>query len=488
MFESVEIGAEVSRDEFQRREPDLRLDLLNLQFDLRGSRSSVIIVLDGDDLPGRDDAADRLNAWMDARYIDTRFFGMPEERSANPIWMARYWEHQPPAGRIGAWIGAWTSEAIVARTLGSDDEARFASRLQTIRAFERTLIDSGVLLLKFWLHVPRSEIKRRVKEGKKRPERRSPVYDSTRALDEHYEEMLPVAIRAMRETEAPQCPWRLIESTDSRHRDLAVTTQIRDALVAQAASPAVDVAPSLADAPARMQLESVTMTPATEYETYRKRLEELQMHLRALVDRARAEGIASVLVFEGWDAAGKGGAIRRITGALSARDYTLTPIAAPNEEERARHYLWRFWRRLPTAGRMAIFDRSWCGRVLVERVEGFATDAQWMRAYREINEFESQITDAGVVLCKFFLHIDRAEQERRFEARSHTAYKKYKFTEEDKRNRARWDDYVRAADEMLARTDAATAPWTIVASNDKRTARLQVLEAVCAALEKRLKK
>jgi polyphosphate kinase 2 (PPK2 family) len=193
-----------------------------------------------------------------------------------------------------------------------------------------------------------------------------------------------------------------------------------------------------------------------------------------------------VLVFEGWDAAGKGGVIRRITQAMAVRDYRVVPIAAPTEEERVRHYLWRFWRQLPPAGQMLIFDRSWYGRVLVERVEGFARPDEWQRAYDEIVDFESQLTERGTVVQKFWLHIDADEQLARFKAREKTPYKKYKITDEDYRNRERWDDYVAAVNEMVARTSMPHAPWHLIPANDKRQARIQVLDALCTALKKAL--
>ncbi len=230
-------------------------------------------------------------------------------------------------------------------------------------------------------------------------------------------------------------------------------------------------------------LHEVDLERKVSKKTYQRRLGECQVHLRGLSEWARAENLSSVLVFEGSDAAGKGGSIRRLTAAMPARNYHVVRIAAPTEEERVRHYLWRFWRHLPRAGCMTIFDRSWYGRVLVERVEGFASPAEWDRAYDEIVDFEDQLVESGIVVRKFWLTIDAEEQLRRFEAREKTPYKRHKITDEDYRNRNRWDDYAKAVDEMVARTSTEDAPWLIVPANDKRAARLQVLEAVTEALE-----
>jgi polyphosphate kinase 2 (PPK2 family) len=219
---------------------------------------------------------------------------------------------------------------------------------------------------------------------------------------------------------------------------------------------------------------------------YHKELRALQARLAILHRQARAEGVPMALVFEGWDAAGKGGAIRRLTQALDARDYEVLPVAGPTDEEAAQHYLWRFWRQIPGKGRVTIFDRSWYGRVLVERVEGFAGEAEWRRAYRELNEFERQLADFGMVVLKFWIHITKEEQGARFEARKDTPFKAWKLTEEDWRNREKWDAYSQAVHEMVQLTSTAAAPWTLVEGNDKRHARVRVLETVCDALEARL--
>ena len=217
-----------------------------------------------------------------------------------------------------------------------------------------------------------------------------------------------------------------------------------------------------------------------------RKLERFQGRLNLRHRKTSAHGISTVVVFEGWDAAGKGGAVRRATAALDARAWQAIPIAAPTDEERAYHYLWRFWRHLPREGVLTIFDRSWYGRVLVERVEGFATPPEWRRAYNEINEFEEQLAEHGVVVVKFWMHITRDEQMRRFKERQTSPFKRWKLSDEDWRNRKRWDDYAQAVNEMIERTSTRVAPWTIVESNDKYYARIKVLQTICARLESAL--
>ena len=250
---------------------------------------------------------------------------------------------------------------------------------------------------------------------------------------------------------------------------------------------AVEPAPASSEAKAgKSALDRVDLSQRLDKSEYEPRLEAAQHALFDLGRAARERAISSVLVFEGWDAAGKGGAIRRLAHAFDPRALRVVPIAAPTSEERAHPWLWRFWRHLPRAGRVLVFDRSWYGRVLVERVEGFAQEEDWRRAYEEIVDFERCLVEHGCALVKFWLHIDPDEQLRRFEERERTPHKRHKITPEDYRNRERWSDYERAVDEMLLRTSTAEAPWTVVGANDKRWARVRVLESVRDALEQRL--
>jgi len=477
MFEQCVPARPVSKDEYKREEAALRVDLINAQYDLRLEPFPVLLLVNGDFQGGCDDVVDLLHEWMDARYMLTSVFESPtDEESQRPrFW--RYWRALPPDGRIGVFLGAWTLRAIADRALGHCDDADFARRIDHVRRFERMLVEDGALVLKFWIHAP----DRRTPEGRKK-RKRAPdwrIYDDPEAAG-------PFAERYVRETSTALAPWLLVDGSDERHRDLVVMRTMRDALRARldephepATSPAVPVpGDALAD---------VDRTARLEDDEYDRRLPAAQGKLAKRVRKARKHGLTTVLAFEGRDAAGKGGVIRRITRPLHARDYTLVPIGAPTDEERAHHYLWRFWRHLPRAGRVLVFDRSWYGRVLVERVEGYATEAEWRRAYEEINDFEAQLVEHGIALVKFWLQIDPEEQLRRFRAREQTPYKKYKITDEDYRNRGQWDAYTEAVDEMLLRTSPSTAPWHVVSANDKRHARVTVLETVNDTLKAALK-
>ena len=233
-------------------------------------------------------------------------------------------------------------------------------------------------------------------------------------------------------------------------------------------------------------LETLDLTLSLPREQYVSELARRQIQLRELTWQVYVQKRPVMLVFEGWDAAGKGGAIKRITEKIDPRGYVVYPISAPQGEDKTRHYLYRFWRRLPERGEIAFFDRSWYGRVLVERVEGFATEDEWKRAYKEINSFERQLKDFGTVVVKFWIHISRDEQLRRFEERRRIGYKAWKLTEEDWRNREKWGAYEDAVEEMLLRTSTRSVPWNLVEGNDKHWARVKVLSRLVEVLSEEL--
>ena len=484
MFEAVEVGAKVSKRDYEEQVPQLRVDLINIQSDLLNGPFSVVVLLAGDDREGSAAVLRTLHEWMDTRLIATHALGPPNpvESSFPRFW--RYWRALPPRGEIGLFYGAWAINALADRMVGGISHDEFERRIEHIRRFETALSDDGVLLLKFWLHLPAPEREKRLKRAGKKgkgwrlDERDWEIY-------ERYDEVLPALDELLRRTDSAATPWRLVEATDRRHRDLAVGRTLLGAISQRLAEPPPPPSPPELTPPERPSvLSTVDLSARLEYDAYKDRLSDLQAELRRRARKAQAKGRAGLFLFEGWDAAGKGGVIRRLTGALDPRDYRVVSIAAPTDEELAHHYLWRFWRRLPPPGHLTVFDRSWYGRVLVERIEGLASDHEWRRAYAEINDFEAQLLEHGYVLAKFWLHIDPEEQLRRFREREKTPYKKYKITAEDYRNRDRRDAYVAAVDDMVERTSTANSPWHLVPANDKRWARVAVLEAVCAALKK----
>ncbi len=491
MFENAETGSTVDKEMFKKRVPGLRVDLLNAQFDLRQADFSVLILIAGDDRLGCNTVVDLLNEWMDARHLNTEVFVEPSsEESARPrFW--RYWRVLPRRGCIGMYMGGWARHILDARIAGKIDDLEYERRVSNAVGFERALTDDGSLVLKFWLHLPRKELRKRIKRADGDPDLSWQVDDVDRALLKDHDRVMQICERYVRLTDRSTAPWHIIEGVDEDYRDLTIGETIAAKLRARLDAPKSDEStPASPDGvqatltvPQRSPLYTENLGQSHERDEYKQRLGEAQARLARLVRGLRG-GRSPVIVFEGWDAAGKGGAIRRLIRPLPVRDYSVISTGAPTEEELSRHYLWRFWRDIPANGRMAIFDRSWYGRVLVERVEGLASTTAWRRAYEEINDFEGQLAERGLIVMKFWLHIDRETQAERFQERVQTGYKKYKLTEEDHRNRLRWDDYKAAANEMIARTSTEISHWRLVAANDKRFARVRVIESVCDRLER----
>jgi len=490
MFEAVELGQTVSKETYEEAREELRVALVNAQYDVRHrAEFSVSIILGGDDRLGINDVITELNRWMDARYLATHVLHTPsdEERQRPRFW--RFWRRLPRAGEISLSAGGLSSEVLRPRLLGEIGKAEVGRRCERITRFEDALHDDGAVIVKIWLHLPKKEARKRLTRARKDPDRAWMLQPEDKELVKHHRRVMRLAEDFLRRTDTAAAPWHLVESTDRHHRDLAVGRLILDAIQRRLddvalASPSRPVPSSDALLEGhRTVLDTVDLSASLDRDEYRARLASAQRRLNAAHRAGRELGITTVLAFEGWDAAGKGGCIRRLTTALDAGHFAIAPIAAPTEEELAHHYLWRFWMRLPRAGVVQIFDRSWYGRVLVERVEQLTPEESWRRAYGEINDFEQQLVEHGSVVCKFWLHVSPEEQLRRFEARQDTPYKHFKLTGEDWRNRDRWDDYALAVHDMVERTSTHTTPWHLVAAEDKRWARVQVLETVTEALE-----
>lgn len=487
MLSAAEVGNRLGKEEFKAVVPDLRVGLLNAQFDLKSADFPVIVFVAGDDRLAASDVINRLHEWMDSRYIDTSVFGDPRPDEAGRPRLWRLWHAMPPRGRTAIWTGGLLRQ-VEARVAGAIDDAAFDDWTRHLEALQAELLADGALVIKLFLHTPAATQRARLDAGHNREGGwRADAHDW--AVLETMSEARPLVEQFLRRTSAPGAPWTVIEATDERFRDVTVARTILDALTARLAHtpPEGPSAPAELFAPRADQatvLSRIDLSARMSHADYAKRLDKLQARLHGLALEAREAGLPMVLVFEGWDAAGKGGVIRRLSRAFEVGDYRVIPVAAPSADERLYHYLWRFWRDLPAPGELVVFDRSWYGRVLVERVEGLANDAEWQRSYDEINDFEEQLVEAGCLLQKFWLHISREEQLARFEARERTPYKKYKITDADYRNRESWDDYSRAVDQMVLRTSTEWAPWQLVSAEDKQHARIQVLEAVAAGLKR----
>ncbi len=493
MFESAELGHKIDKATYDAEVPALREALLNAQFDLaQKAKFPVVILVGGVDGAGKGETVNLLNEWMDPRYIQVHAMGeqSDEERNRPPMW--RFWRSLPPKGKVGVFFGSWYTAPIVQRALGEIKNSKLNQRIEEINRFEEMLCNEGALIVKFWFHLSKDAQKKRLKTLEKDPKTRWRVTKMDWDRFNMYNQFRKVSEHALRATSTAEAPWIVVEGSDARYRSLTAGKILLEALrkrLQEKPLPITSKSPPLQAPIDRLDVfDRLDMKQKVAKKKFDTELEKYQGKLALLTRDARFRNISVVALFEGNDAAGKGGAIRRITSALDARHYRIVPVAAPTEEERAQPYLWRFWRNVPRTGKFTIFDRSWYGRVLVERVEKFCSEADWMRAYGEINDFEQQLSDNNIVLVKFWLTITKDEQLRRFKEREKISFKRFKITEEDWRNRKKWDAYETAVCDMVDRTSTNTAPWILVEANDKNFARLKVLKTLCDRIEAALKK
>jgi polyphosphate:AMP phosphotransferase len=493
MFETAELGHTITKAAFDRAVPKLRADLLDAQYRLKEDGTfPVIVLISGVRGAGKGETVNLLNEWMDPRHILTRAFDTPsdEERDRPPMW--RYWRALPPKGNIGILFGSWYTAPIIDRVFRTTGRGELLRSIEDINHFEKMLADEGALIVKFWFHLSRKAQRKRLKALKADREMRWRVTRRDRDFFREYDRFYRISGETLRATSTADAPWIVVEGVDPAYRFLTVGRALLGAmnkrLDAQGGRgrPVPRAAPIARPIDARDALTELDLSRTVTPKAYKNGLLDWQARLGRLARDAKFPRISVALAFEGMDAAGKGSTIRRITSGLDARLYNVIPVAAPTDEERAQPYLWRFWRHLPRKGRVTIYDRTWYGRVLVERIERFCSEADWMRAYSEINDFEEQLERADVVLCKFWMQISRAEQLRRFRERERMRFKRFKITPEDWRNRKKWSLYQSAAADMIERTSTRSTPWTLVEANDKKFARLKVLETVCKRIERAL--
>ncbi len=489
MFESAEIGRSVDKKEYEKRQRALRAELLKAQHSLAATKYRLVLLIGGVEGGGKTEVARLLTSWMDARGLQVEAYGDPsEEENERPEYW-RYWRTLPASGHGEILVGNWYTRPIVWRALKKIGRGVFEEKLDRVVAFESMLTREKTVLIKIWLHLSKKEQRRRLKELEKNPATSWRVSRRDWRFAENYDRFRKTAEDALAKTGTVEAPWTVVEATDRRYRDLAAGEAVLAALksaLKRAAEPEPTNAPDRPKPPKVSVLSKLDMGKSLDAEEYGRKLEKQQGRVATLSRALRKNGRSLICAFEGVDASGKGGAIRRLIEPFDPRDVRVMPFAAPTDEERARPYLWRFWRELPRVGHTTVYDRTWYGRVLVERVEGFCSRADWRRAYNEINAFEEELSESGVVICKFWLQISADEQLRRFKDRVRTPFKQYKLTEEDWRNRGKWDAYQAAALDMFEKTGLPCAPWTLVEAQDKRWARVKVLKTVADRLEEEL--
>jgi polyphosphate:AMP phosphotransferase len=489
MFESAEIGHAIDKETYDAAVPALREALLEAQYELQQqSRFPVIVLINGVEGAGKGETAKLLSEWMDPRLIQVSTFDQQtdEELARPPAW--RFWRQLPPKGQIGIFFGNWYSQMLQGRVHGRIKTSVLDQAINGAERLEQMLCDEGALIFKFWFHLSKKQMKARLNSLKDDPLHSWRISPLDWQQSKTYDKFVRFAERILRRSSHDYAPWYVVEGADQYYRSLTVGRILLEGLQAalknqQAPLRNPHAAPLIASLDNLGLLASLDMSQTLDKSDYEEQLATEQARLSGLMRDKCFRKHALVAVFEGNDAAGKGGAIRRVAAALDPRQYRIVQIAAPTQEELAQPYLWRFWRHIPGRGKFTVFDRSWYGRVLVERVEGFCSTADWLRAYSEINDFEEQLTRAGVVLVKFWLSIDQDTQLQRFQAREQIPFKRFKITEDDWRNREKWPLYSDAVGDMVDRTSSEIAPWTLVEANDKHFARVKVLRTINEALE-----
>lgn len=523
MFDSAALDHTLDKADFERLAMQLRVDLLSAQQQLAETKkASILILVNGPDGAGKGGVLNRLYEWMKAQDLETLTYdGQTDEERLRPsAW--RYWRDLVPNGRCGIILGSWYHRPMLQRATGKMSRTEFHGALDEINRFEAMLTEERVLLLKLWLHLPRKLAAERLDQAESGGVWKRPVVREWDRVDTKAErkKLMEAALDMAQATSTDKAPWNVVSASDLHYRDIAVGNLLLAKMKAALALPDPDLqamkkaadeaaaalmgnAHDSNDAkpkrgkrahppspvpglPFISVLSTLDMQARADEDTYSQELKSLQEKITERVGSKAFRKRGLVLVFEGNDAAGKGGSIRRVREALDPRQFRVFPTAAPNEQERARPYLWRFWRHVPPLGKIAFFDRSWYGRVLVERVEGFCRPEDWMRAYGEINDFEGAMSRFGLIVVKYWLAITEDEQIRRFEEREKVAYKNYKITPDDWRNRSKWPLYEVAMNDMVDRTSTPDAPWSLVAANDKRLARLTVLRTLADRLEHEL--
>ena len=508
MLEKVDLSKKLSKEEYKEKMSHLETRIGQLQRECKALKIPIMIVFEGFGAAGKGLQIGRLIQSMDPRGFHVfPIKNETEEESMHPfLW--RFWTKTPEKGRIAIYDGSWYRRVLIDRFEKRTKEKELPEAFHSINSFEKQLTDDGTVIIKLFLDISRKEQKKRFEKLQKNKETAWRVTQGDLERNAKYNEYAAMMEDMLFKTDTDYAPWTIIEATDRRFATVKIYTTVIKAMAEQIEKQErqkkkvtadqetedhMNVSEVAREADKELRELQVSILSKADLslkysrEEYEEKLDKLQKKIEKLHGELYRRRIPVVLGFEGWDAGGKGGAIKRLTAKMDARGYAVNPTASPNDIEKAHHYLWRFWRAMPKAGHVAIFDRTWYGRVMVERIEGFCTKEEWQRAYKEINDMEKDLYDAGAVVIKFWMHIDKDEQERRFRERQENPEKQWKITDEDWRNREKWDQYEDAVNEMLLRTSTDYAPWVVVEGNDKNYARVKVLKTVVDAIEERLK-
>ena len=475
-------------DKSERKSETVRLQekLVSQQQSIREAGLPVIVLVEGWSAAGKGSLINLLISEMDPRFYSVVSpKTVPENEERYPF-LYKYFGAIPENGKFLFLDAGWMEETVRRHLRREITGTEYERRVESCNIFERQLRDNGYVVVKLFLHISQEEQLRRITALREDRDTEWRVTEEDLWQNREYDRFLRGYDEFMEDTEE-YSPWHVLDAEGRRRRLYGALLAVTDAVDAALKAGRYSGQPTGKKFPLlpMPKLSEVDLSAAVaDEEEYKRELDKLQNKLSALHNRIYRKRIPVILCYEGWDAAGKGGNIRRIAYPLDPRGFDVLPIASPEPHELARHYLWRFWTRLPRSGHVAIFDRTWYGRVMVERIEGFCSEDDWRRAYGEINEFEKELTDWGAVVLKFWIHIDQDTQLERFNARQSNPEKQWKITDEDWRNREKWPLYEEAVEEMLQKTSTEYAPWHIIESKDKKYARLKTLRIVTDALEK----
>lgn len=482
MFETAEVGNFVPKEIYKKEVIEIRERLLSVQKELANSQCSCIILVCGVEGAGKTESVNQLLEWLDARGVETFAFDSPTDEEKERPYMWRFWRILPSRGRMAINLGSWYTEPIVQRTFKKIKKRTFFEKLEEINSFEKMVSNERIILIKIWLHLKKNLLLKKMKKLEKDPFQSWRISKKEWKYVEKYDDFRKVSEIALGFTNTEYSPWNVVESHDFRFRNLEVAKIIINAissnLMLHKKVEKPPLKPRSFTPPQKNILKTLDYSLKIDEKEYEKKLIELESKLHKAIEKMKDKKRSLILLFEGPDAAGKGGTIRRVIRPLNAQDYRVISVAAPSEEEKAMPYLWRFWRPLPRRGKVTIYDRSWYGRVLVEKIEGFCSDKEWIRAYSEINQFEKELSEFGIIILKFYLSITQDEQLKRFKERQTTPYKQYKISEEDWRNRSKWISYEACAVEMIEKTSMPYSPWLVIPANDKNYTRIEVMKNI----------
>ena len=495
MLEQIDLTKTMEKEAYREEIAQMELTLARLQRACKEQKIPVIILFEGFDAAGKGLQINKLIHPLDPRGFHV--YAMKKETKTEQMYpfLWRFWTKTPEKGRIAIFDTSWYRHVSVdffEKKL-SKEERNLA--YHEINTFERTLTDDGAVVIKLFLHISKKEQKKRFEKLLESKETAWRVSREDLERNKNYDGYKSILENMLEQTETEYAPWTIVEATDKKYATAKIYATVIRRLEEALEKRTVQKEKKQTEKQEKKQklfeasvLSNADLSCSYTKEEYKERLQKLQKKIAVLHSELYRRRIPVVLGFEGWDAGGKGGAIKRLTEFMDPRGYVVNPTAAPTEIEKNHHYLWRFWQNMPKAGHIAIFDRTWYGRVMVERIEGFCTKEEWQRAYREINDMEAHLANSGAIVMKFWMQIDKDEQERRFKERMENPEKQWKITDEDWRNREKWEQYEEAVNEMIIKTSTSYAPWTIVEGNCKYYARIKVLETVVNEIEKRLKK